>query len=211
MQDKKKIAYFASFFAALIVVSNITASKLVSFYGLVVPVAVIAYPITFLITDVVSEVYGKRTAQMIVNAGFWAMIGATMLIFLTVYIPPAPFWKDQIEFQKVLGSVPRIVTASLVAYLISQNHDLFAFHFWKKVTRGRHLWLRNNASTMVSQLIDTAVFISIAFFGVVSNEILFHMIISQYIVKLLIALADTPFCYLLVRLTRMPRVQENDA
>jgi len=211
LQDKKKITYFASFFAALIVVSNITASKLVSFCGLVVPVAVIAYPITFLITDVVSEVYGRRTAQMIVNAGFWAMIGATMLIFLAVYLPPAPFWKDQIEFQKVLGSVPRIVTASLIAYLISQNHDLFAFHFWKKVTRGRYLWLRNNASTMVSQLIDTAVFISIAFFGVVSNEILFHMIISQYIVKLLIALADTPFCYLLVKLTRMTRIQENNA
>jgi len=211
LQDKKKITYFASFFAALIVVSNITASKLVSFCGLVVPVAVIAYPITFLITDVVSEVYGRRTAQMIVNAGFWAMIGATMLIFLAVYLPPAPFWKDQIEFQKVLGSVPRIVTASLIAYLISQNHDLFAFHFWKKVTRGRYLWLRNNASTMVSQLIDTAVFISIAFFGVVSNEILFHMIISQYIVKLLIALADTPFCYLLVKLTRMTGIQENNA
>jgi len=201
MKDRN-IAYFASFFAALIVIANITASKLISFHGLVVPVAVIAYPITFLVTDVVSEVYGKKTAQMIVNAGFWAMIGATILIFLTVRIPPASFWKGQDEFARVLGNVPRIAVASLVAYLLAQNHDLFAFHFWKKLTRGRHLWLRNNASTMVSQLIDTFVFISIAFLGVVSRQVLFQMIISQYIVKLLIALADTPFCYLLVKMVR---------
>ncbi len=92
--------------------------------------------------------------------------------------------------------------ASMIAYLVSQHHDVFAFHFWRQKTKGRFLWLRNNASTMVSQALDTGLFITIAYWGVYSTEILLNMLRTQYIIKLAIAAGDTPFCYMLVGLLR---------
>ncbi len=102
----------------------------------------------------------------------------------------------------MLGAVPRIVLASMVAYLLSQHHDVFAFHFWKRVTQGRFLWLRNNASTMVSQGIDTVLFITIAFIGVIPTNVLLNMIVAQYVIKIVIAIVDTPLCYLMVHLLK---------
>lgn len=126
-------------------------------------------------------------------------------------IPPADFWEGQDAYNAILGSVPRIVLASMVAYLVSQHHDVFAFHFWRRLTNGRFLWLRNNASTMVSQGIDTVLFITIAFAGTVPLDILGSMLATQYVIKLLIAVADTPLCYALVKLVRRtgtPKPQE---
>ena len=99
----------------------------------------------------------------------------------------------------ILSGTPRIVFASLVAYFISQTHDVWSFHFWKKKTNGKHLWWRNNVSTITSQIIDTVVFIGVAFWGVLPGSVLIGMMLSQYAIKVGIALADTPFCYLLVR------------
>ncbi len=109
---------------------------------------------------------------------------------------------NQEAYDTILGSVPRIVLASMVAYLVSQHHDVWAFHFWRNITKGKFLWLRNNASTMVSQGIDTVLFISIAFIGTVPTNVLLSMLVGQYVMKLVIALLDTPLCYILVGLIR---------
>ncbi|RLG68080.1 MAG: VUT family protein, partial [Methanobacteriota archaeon] len=101
------------------------------------------------------------------------------------------------SFAEVLGPAPRIVAASMVAYLVSQHHDVFAFHFWKKKTGGKHLWIRNNASTVVSQLVDSVIFITLAFYGVTP---LLPLIFGQWVVKMFIAVMDTPFCYLACKL-----------
>ena len=103
---------------------------------------------------------------------------------------------QQEAYVLVVGMVPRIVLGSLVAYLISQLHDVWAFHFWKGKTKGKHLWIRNNASTIVSQLIDSVVFVTIAFIGVVPGSVLLMMIVVQYVSKVIIAIVDTPFIYL---------------
>lgn len=189
-------------FATLLVVANIIAGKLISVGMWVVPVAVIAYPLTFLITDTIAELYGRRVATRIVWVGFAVNVLMVILIYLGKIIPPASFWEGQDAYNAILGSVPRIVLASMVAYLASQHHDVFAFHFWKNVTKGRFLWLRNNASTMVSQGIDTVLFITIAFVGVVPTNVLLDMIVAQYVIKLVIAVLDTPICYVLVGLLR---------
>jgi hypothetical protein len=102
------------------------------------------------------------------------------------------------SFENVLGLAPRVVFASIIAFAVSQTHDVYAFHFLKEKTEGRFLWLRNNASTMVSQLIDTVVFILIAFYGVFPPQAIASMILGQYILKLTIAIVDTPFMYLAV-------------
>jgi len=184
-------------FATLTVVANIIASKLVTVGSIIVPAGVIVYSATFLITDVLGEIYGKEYGKKAVITGFFANIIAMLAIVTALLWKPAPIGIETAEaFEKVFGLTPRIVIASMVAYLISQTHDVYAFHFWREKTKGKHLWLRNNASTIVSQLIDTCTFITLAFYGVVPNDILLGMIFGQYLIKVAIALLDTPFMYI---------------
>lgn len=187
-------SFLIATFASLVVISNVTAVKITTIAGLAVPAAVVAYSVTFLLTDMLSEFYSKREAHRAVWAGFYANLLLVVVVAVAVYLPPAPFWKHQEAFETLFAWVPRIVLASMLAYLISQHFDVLAFHFWKQLTDGRYLWLRNNASTMVSQFIDTALFITIAFYG--TGMPLAEMIKGQYVVKLGIALLDTPFMYL---------------
>jgi hypothetical protein len=184
-------------YTALIVMAQVFANKLVVFGGYVVPAAVIVYGVSFLITDALCEFYSKKDAKIAIASGF---IGSVLLV-LGVHIVIAweypIFWEGQEAIKTTLGMTGRIVLGSLVAYIFSQNWDVFVFHKIKEVTKGKHLWLRNNASTMSSQLIDTVLFISIAFYGTMPNNVLFGMIVGQYIVKLIIALFDTPFLYMM--------------
>lgn len=182
-------------FTTLLIVANIMAVKIITINGWPVPVAVIAYPLTFLVTDLLSELYGRRTATRVVWLGFGMNVLMVLLVYVGRVIPPAAFWEGQSSYEQILGSVPRIVLASMIAYLVSQHHDVFAFHFWKRLTKGRHLWLRNNASTMVSQGMDTLLFISIAFWGVLPGAVVLKMMGTQYLIKLCIAALDTPLCY----------------
>ncbi|MDK2781592.1 MAG: queuosine precursor transporter [Archaeoglobi archaeon] len=184
-------------FASLTVLSNIIAFKLVTFGPFIVPSAVIAYSTTFLITDILSEFYGKKTALKAVHSAILANVLMVAIIFIALSWPPAPLMSSDAlsSFNSVFSFAPRVIGASLIAFVVSQHHDVIAFHFWKKKTEGKHLWLRNNASTMVSQLLDTAIFITIAFYGLPS-AVLLNMIFGQYLVKLLIAALDTPFIYL---------------
>jgi len=196
------LVVLATLFTACLLVANIIAVKLISIGGWVVPAGIIAYPLTFLFTDVIAELYGRRIASRVIWAGFGANLLMVILIFGGKLLPPATIWGSQSAYESILGMVPRIVLASMIAYLISQHHDVFAFHFWRQKTKGRFLWLRNNASTMVSQALDTGLFIPIAFWGTVSTEVLTEMLLTQYIIKLVIAAGDTPFCYLLVALLK---------
>jgi len=182
-------------YAALVVLANITAVKQVEIFGLFAPAAVITYSVTFLLTDMLTEHYSKRDAHRAVWAGFYANLLLVAVVLISVNMTPAPFWGMQEEYEKILALVPRIVLASMIAFLVSQHLDVIQFHIWKEKTGGRHLWLRNNASTMVSQLVDTTLFITIAFYGTPGFPIL-AVIKGQYLIKLLIAALDTPFIYL---------------
>ncbi|MFC2067951.1 queuosine precursor transporter [Chloroflexota bacterium] len=192
----------ATFFVTCLLVANIITVKLISIGELVVPAGIIAYPLTFLLTDVITELFGRRLTSKVVWVGFGANILMLILVFGSRLLPPAPSWEAQPAYESILGAVPRIVLASMIAYLVSQHHDVFAFHFWRQKTKSRFLWLRNNASTMVSQILDTGLFITIAFWGTVPARILLNILVGQYIIKLVIAAGDTPFCYLLVNLLR---------
>ena len=129
------------------------------------------------------------------------------IIYVAGILPSATFWNDQQSYDQILGAVPRIVIASMVAYLVSQNHDVLAFEMWKKVTGGKFLWFRNNASTVVSQGIDTTIFILIAFVGIYSFDDILNMIWITYLIKIVVAIIDTPLVYILVNIVR--RKKEN--
>jgi len=190
-------------FATLTVIANVTAGKIVSFWGWAAPAAVIIYAATFLLTDIIAEVWGREEATRAVWLGFYANLILFIYVSIAVRWEAMPFAEDYARmFGEVLGPVPRIVMASMIAYLVSQHHDVFAFHLWKRRTGGRFLWLRNNASTLVSQAIDTGLFITIAFWGKFSGAELLSLLTGQYLAKVTIALLDTPFCYLFAFLAR---------
>ena len=183
-------------FATFILVANITAVKIIAVGSDGIDAGIIAYPITFLISDVISEVYGKKTATKVVWLGFLVNLVMVSTIFIAGKLPAATFWTDQNAFDTILGSVPRIVLASMIAYIVSQNHDVIAFQMWRTFTKGRFLWVRNTGSTLVSQGIDTFLFVIIAFSGLYSWDVLWSMIFLTYAIKALAAIADTPLIYL---------------
>lgn len=181
-----------------LVISNIVAAKVISFWGLVAPAAIVIYPITFLITDIVGELWGREEANRTVRLGLICQVFSLLLIAAAIALPVAPFADNQAAFVAILGNTFRMVLASLAAYIAAQSWDVFVFHRLKEhKALGKHKWLRNNASTMTSQMIDTAIFITIGFYGVVPN--IWVMVISQYIIKFVFALLDTPIFYALTR------------
>jgi len=204
---ERKLLILSTLFVTCLLVSNIITVKIVDIAGITLPAAVFVFPLTFLITDTINEVWGKKVARDVVWLGF--AMNLLMLLFLQLgrVLPPAPFWEHQEAYEAILGAVPRMVFASLAAYLVSQLHDVWSFNFWKKITDNKRLWLRNNLSTMSSQLIDTLIFITIAFIGTVPTETLIILMVNQYVIKVLLAIVDTPFIYLSVKWAR-PRKEE---
>lgn len=184
-------------FISTLIIANIVSAKVVSFWGLVIPAAIVAYPLTFLMTDVIGEIWGKEEANRTVKIGLVCQLLSLVLIALSILLPVAQFADNQAEFKSIMGQSFRVVAASLVAYMLAQFNDVFIFHKLKEKTNGKHKWLRNNVSTMASQLIDTAIFITIAFIGTVPN--IWVMIASQYLIKLFYAAVDTPFFYMLTK------------
>ena len=182
-------------FAGSLVISAVMAAKVIRIGGLVAPSGVLAYCVCFWVSDVISEIWGKKTAKAVVAGGFITLLGAIVLVRISIWWPAASFWPHQEAYRTVLASTSRIMVASLAAYLVSQYHDVWAFHFWRRKTDGRHLWLRNCASTIVSQLLDTVVFITLAFAG---NLPVMPLILGQWVIKVAVALLDTPFVYLAV-------------
>jgi uncharacterized integral membrane protein (TIGR00697 family) len=167
-------------------------------------VGILPYPITFLITDIISEIYGKKKANQVVVVGIFASL-FSLLIVLVSNAVPATSWSPVSDsmFTTVFGSTAIAVTASMMAYLFAQLIDIQIYHFWKRLTKGKHLWLRNNGSTFSSQFIDTfTILILLCSFDIIAWDKFLGLLISGVIFKWFIALCDTPFMYLLVYLFR---------
>ncbi|WP_280771102.1 queuosine precursor transporter [Salipaludibacillus daqingensis] len=199
MNKQDKLILLAGIFFTALFVSNVVSTKLFSMGSIVLTAGLLTYPLTFLISDSISEVYGKATATKVVLIGLFTNLLMLVFFFGAIHLPPAGFWEMQAEFEMILGAVPRVVAASLAAYFISQLFDVHLFHKLKELTNGKHLWLRNNGSTLSSQLLDSIIFITIAFAGTMPIGVLLTMMLTQYLVKLVIALGDTPFIYLTVK------------
>lgn len=202
------LIYLNALFTGLLVLSNILAVKLFSIgEWIILPAAVIVYVFTYPITDIIGEVYGREAAAKTVKAGFITQIFSLVFIMAAIQLPSAPFFQMQTEFESILSGSFRIVVASLVSYLISQNLDVFVFHKLKEKHGENKLWLRNNLSTVVSQLFDTSIFILIAFYGTMPFGALLGLAATQYAFKFIVALLDTPLVYLFVRLSKKEHTQ----
>lgn len=179
-----------------IVVCNIQVLKTIEIFGMVATLGNILYGSIFLATDLLGEAFGKKEAQRGVWLGFFALLFMTISMQFALLFKPHESDFIHQSLKNIFGLVPRVAFASLVAYLVSQFHDVWAFHFWRDKTKGKHLWLRNNASTWISQAIDSVVFVLIAFYGVFETNILVSILVTTYLIKVIVALLDTPVIYL---------------
>jgi len=181
---------------------NIQVLKTIELFGLTTTLGNILYASVFLATDLLSEFYGKKEAQKGVLLGFVTLLMMVGYMQLALYFQPAGDDFAQPHLEALFGFMPRIALASMCAYLISQLHDVWAFHAIKQRTGGKLLWLRNNASTMVSQFMDSAIFCTIAFWGMFPMNVFWEILLSTYVIKVAVAALDTPFIYLAKRFFR---------
>jgi len=192
-----------------IILANIQVMKTIKFFGLVTAMGNIIYGTTFLATDILCENHGKKDAKRGVLIGFFVLLSTTVIMQISLLFIPDESDMLSPALEQIFSLLPRITVASLTAYLISQLHDVWAFDFWKRKTQSKHLWLRNNISTLISQLIDNVVFTWIAFIGfgvywtqVFPSEVIIQIFITSYIMKFIVAVFDTPFIYLSKRMRK---------
>jgi queuosine precursor transporter len=203
--NNTKLNILFGLFVGLLIAMNLLGGKIIGFFGVSTSVAIFIVPFTFLITDIVSEVYGERTARQFLLAGVAALFMVLVFTSIFVFLQPHERYPYDEQYRIIFGASLRIMAASIIALVISQFHDIWAFSFWKRKTQGRFLWLRNNASTMVSQAIDTLLFMFIAFWQVAPQfDALFilQLALPYYILKILFAALDTPLVYVGVRVLR---------
>lgn len=182
------------------ILANLQVVLLVNLFGYETTLGNIMYAGGFLVTDILSEVYGKKEAKKAVYIGFISMLATAIFMKIAVSFTPSTVVESAENFQslkKIFDFMPRILFAGLLAYGVSQMHDVWAYSFWKeKFPAKKFIWIRNNASTIISQLIDNIIFTLVAFWGVYPADVILQIFIVTYIMKVLVALFDTPFVYL---------------
>jgi hypothetical protein len=206
--DKQKQADFLYLILAGIFIASLVSCNLIfqkffvwdafGIYTFEISVGILPYPITFLVTDLISEIWGPKRANRVVLAGLISSIFVLVVVTVANMVP-ATNWSPvtDSEFTKVFGLTTVSVGASMAAYLAAQFIDIRLFHFWKKLTKGKHLWLRNNFSTMTSQLVDTAVVVGLlCSVGAMDWSRFGPLVLSGWLFKAIVAALDTPILYL---------------
>lgn len=199
---ERKTLILLGIFVSALIIANLLGTKITTIFGISVSVGIFAYPISFLCTDIIEEVRGKKITKQFIKSGMIALTMMFAWVALSVYLPPASRYTLNTEYTAVFSNSMRMIIASLVAFTIGQYHDIWAFGFWKKKTKGKFLWLRNNLSTIFSQFIDTTIFMFIAFYGISPKfdvAFIIQLIIPYWLFKIAFAIIDTPLVYLGVK------------
>ncbi len=199
--------FLCAIFISSLVTCNLIANKFVTvdlgFKVFIVSAGILPYPLTFLVTDLISELYGQKKANIVVFSGFVASMFVLSFLWLGGQFNAIP---DSIvnddTYNNVFQNAWRIIAASMIAYLFAQFIDVRIFHFWKRLTNGKHLWLRNNGSTIASQLVDTTLVVMILFVGVWEPSKIVSAIIDGWLFKMLMAAIDTPIIYGIIYLLK---------
>jgi uncharacterized integral membrane protein (TIGR00697 family) len=185
-------------YVIFIALSQILAAKIavfdLGFAEVTAPAAVLIFAVTFLITDIVNERFGRKETHRMIFIAFITQVVMIAFIYIGTYLQPAPFWQNQSAWELIFGLVPRITLASWAAFLVSENLDAYLFASIKRLTRGNYLWLRNVGSSIISLSVDTLLFVTLAFYG--TGLLLWPLMVGQFLTKYLVAIIDIPFMYL---------------
>lgn len=190
-------------YVAFVLISNILAYKIVEydfwFAKFTAPAAIIIFSVTFLLIDIINEKFGRKETQKAIFIAFITQIPVAIFIYLAVTLPSASVFTDNDAFRKVLLFAPRVMVASWVAFLVSENLDAYIFAWFKKKTKGKALWMRNTFSSLPAMVIDSFIFVTIAFIGVVP---IIPLIIGQIFIKWIVGIIDIPYMYLTRRIMK---------
>lgn len=185
-------------FITCLLTANVTAAKLISVGSLTLTAGIVIFPVSYIVADVLTEVWGYGAARRVI----WLAFGCNVLMVAGIWaggaLPPAPFWKGQAAYEEILGHAPRILAASFVAYLIGEFANAYVLARLKIATAGRWLWVRTIGSTVVGEGLDSLVFVALAFAGTVSAGALVQIFVNQWLVKVVYEALATPLTYLAV-------------
>ena len=190
-----RFVIIVAIFITCLLTANITAVKLVKAFGLVLPAAVIIFPISYIFGDILTEVYGYRQARRVIWLGFFCNLIAVVAIWVAGLLPPAGFWDGQAAYDRILGYTPRILVASFLAYLVGEFANSFVLAKLKIATEGRWLWTRTISSTLIGEGLDSLVFITLAFAGTIPLAALGATIVTQWLFKSVYEVLATPLTY----------------
>jgi uncharacterized integral membrane protein (TIGR00697 family) len=185
-------------FVACLLTANIIAAKLIVVGGVVLPAGIVIFPVSYIVADVLTEVWGYAAARRVIWLGFACNALMVMAVWVAGEMTPAPVWKGQAAYAEILGQTPRIVLASFVAYLVGEFANAFVMAKLKIATEGRFLWVRTIGSTVVGEGLDSLVFVALAFGGQVPNPVLITMMTGQWVGKVAYEAAATPLTYVVV-------------
>lgn len=201
MNTEKNLKYLGTIsmlFVAVLLISNIASVKIVSFGPFSFDGGTLLFPLSYIFGDILTEVYGYKRARSVIWVGFFCAFMMSIVFTIVGKLPPALDWTGQEAYDAILGATPRIVLASLVAYLAGSFSNSFTLAKLKIATKGKMLWLRTIGSTVVGELVDSTIFILIAFAGILPSSLLVILIVSNYIFKTLVEVVLTPATYKIV-------------
>ncbi len=194
----KYFVYIAMAFVTVMVITDTVVSKLIQVGPFVLPGAIILFPITYIFGDILTEVYGYRASRKVIWSAFVAILFMSFIYWLILLLPPASFWQNQEAFETVFGAVPRIVIAGIIAFFFGELSNSYVLSKMKIWSNGKNLWMRTIGSTVVGEGVDSILFYTIAFVGIISNTELLTLIGSAYLVKVLYEVLATPLTYYIV-------------
>lgn len=207
-RHSKYFIYFAILFVAVLMISNTTGVKLIQLGPFVFSGAIFVFPISYIFGDILTEVYGYKASRKIIWSGFVALVLMAFCYWMVKVLPPASFWQGQAAYEAILGSVPRLVLASIVAYFLGEFSNSFVLSRMKVWMNGKRLWMRTIGSTIVGEGVDSIIFASIAFYGTMPFSALVSLILSIYIFKVAYEILATPITYVIVN--RLKRAEGID-
>ena len=188
----------AMLFVAVYLISQVSSSKLFSLGSFQFPGAIIVFPISYIFGDILTEVYGYERTRRVIWTGFFSAVLLSVVLWVVELLPPAQGWTQQSAYEAILGVVPRVVLGSILAYWAGEFVNSFVMAKMKILTSGRHLWTRTVGSTVAGQAIDTIIFVTVAFTGVIPTPVLFKLIGSVYVFKVVYEILATPITYAVV-------------
>ena len=198
MPRSDSYTFITALFAVILIVSNIASTKITAFWGLTLDAGTLLFPLSYIFGDILTEVYGYAASRRVIWIGFVGSFLASAIFMLVAVLPSAPDWGNQDAYMAILGLTPRIVAASLLAYLVGQFANSYVLARMKVMTEGKWLAARTIGSTLVGELLDSAIFVVAAFFGVFTNDIIVPLIVSNYIFKVGVEVVFTPLTYAIV-------------
>lgn len=201
MDTRPVFRYFdilMALFVAVLLISNIASTKILTLWKFTFDGGTILFPLSYIFGDILTEVYGYRNSRKVIWTGFFCALLMSLVLWIVQILPPASDWMNQAAFESLLGFIPRIVVASLLAYIAGEFSNSIILSKLKIRTKGKYLWLRTISSTLIGEGIDTAIFCFVAFYGVLPTELLISVILSNYIFKCGIEILFTPVTYKVV-------------